>query len=420
MTRFGYFVPEFPGQTHGFFWRELRALRRLGLEPEPVSTRPPVHPALPPEWARNELAATYYLTPPRVTTFLGGSARTLRALAGGKLPAIARSASPPRHAGEPGNSGSRLHVARAIALLWAGGELARHSEARGWDHIHVHSCADAAQVALFAHALSGISYSLTLHGPLSDYGPNQFRKWQNADFSVVITEPLMAEVRDALGGHLPDELRVAPMGVELDSFSRLTPYEPWPGMGEARIFCCGRLNPSKGHFDLLEAVKIVLSSGVDVRLTLAGEDEHGGDGFRLELERRIRGLGLENHVRLLGAVPESRVRDELAVAHLFTLASHSEPLGVAIMEAMAMGVPVLATSAGGVPELVVPNVSGVLVEPGNPARLAEAMIALLRDPGTATSLAEQGRSRMAQAFDVRTSALVLAELMESRSRRGTA
>ncbi|MNI67946.1 GDP-mannose-dependent alpha-(1-6)-phosphatidylinositol monomannoside mannosyltransferase [compost metagenome] len=161
-----------------------------------------------------------------------------------------------------------------------------------------------------------------------------------------------------------------------------------------------------------------MSSGFDVHLTLAGEDELGGTGYRQELERLVRELGLERNVRFLGAVPEHKVREELAAAHLFALASHSEPLGVAIMEAMAMGVPVVVTSAGGVRELVVGGESGILVEPHNPARLAEVIFELLQHPDKALSIAEQGRSRIEQAFDVRTSALVLAELMESKIRRG--
>ncbi|MBP2265725.1 glycosyltransferase involved in cell wall biosynthesis [Pseudarthrobacter sp. PvP004] len=419
MVRFGYFVPEFPGQTHGFFWRELRALTQLGLEPEPVSTRRPRQLALLPEWARNEVAATHYLTPPSIKTFMGGGTRAFRAVAGGRLGAIVRSAASPYESSRDLDS-PRLGyaVARAAALLWAGGELARHAETRQWDHVHVHSCADAAQVALFAHAISGIPYSLTLHGPLSDYGPNQLRKWQNAEFSVVITARLLAEVREALDGHLPGEIRVAPMGVDLDTFKRVAPYKPWSGQGQARIFCCARLNRSKGHADLLKAITIVMSSGFDVHLTLAGEDELGGTGYRQELERLVRELGLERNVRFLGAVPEHKVREELAAAHLFALASHSEPLGVAIMEAMAMGVPVVVTSAGGVRELVVGGESGILVEPHNPGRLAEVIFELLQHPDKALSIAEQGRSRIEQAFDVRTSALVLAELMESKIRRG--
>nr|WP_306672713.1 exopolysaccharide biosynthesis GT4 family glycosyltransferase EpsE [Paenarthrobacter sp. UW852] len=420
MARFGYFVPEFPGQTHGFFWRELRALQQLGQEPEPISTRPPRQRAPAPEWAPTGIAPTHYLTPPSIKTVVGGSTRALRALADRRRAALILSMVRPKEISPAiGNLQLDYRFARSVALLWAGAELARYAKARHWDHVHVHSCADAAQVALFAHAISGIPYSLTLHGPLSDYGPNQFRKWQNADFSVVITARLLAEVREQLGGHLPGEVRVAPMGVDLDSFTRQAPYEPWPGHGQTRIFCCGRLNPSKGHSDLLKAVRILVSSGLDTLLTLAGEDEVGGTGYRLELERQVSELGLERHVRLLGAVPERTVRDELAAAHLFALASHSEPLGVAIMEAMAMGVPVVVTSAGGVRELVVGEESGILVEPHNPPQLANAIIGLLENPGKAVAMGQQGRSRIEQAFDVRTSALVLAELMESKIRRGT-
>src|SRR5205823_3125619 len=77
--------------------------------------------------------------------------------------------------------------ARILALAIIGAELAALARSEGFNHVHVHSCADAAHVALFAHLLSGLTYSITLHGPLDDYGPNQREKWRHAAFAVVIT-----------------------------------------------------------------------------------------------------------------------------------------------------------------------------------------------------------------------------------------
>ncbi|GAA3279616.1 exopolysaccharide biosynthesis GT4 family glycosyltransferase EpsE [Paenarthrobacter aurescens] len=404
MTRFGYLVPEFPGQTHSFFWRELKALTELGYQPEPVSTRRPKQPGTIPPWAQDRLPEIHYLVPPGLaeirstaTTALPGLRHpgTLAA-ASGLLPRPTTDMVRPRD------------VLRTAGLFWAGAALARHARTRGWSHIHVHSCAQAAQAALFAHMLSGITYSLTLHGPLSDYGPNQQQKWLNAKFSVVITERLLAETLPQLDGFMPTDVSVAPMGVELSDFTRATPYVPWGGAGPARLFCCARLNPSKGHKELLTAVRLISETGIEVQLTIAGEDDAGGKGYRATLENFIRELDLTQKVRLLGAVPEDRIKEELEKAHIFTLASHQEPLGVAIMEAMAMEVPVVATSAGGVPDLITTGHSGTLVDPGNPSSLAKAILHHLHNPSHSTATGQRARKALEEKFDVTKSARIVA------------
>ena len=303
-------------------------------------------------------------------------------------------------------------LAKQLAWLALGARLSSLARERGWQHVHVHSCGNAAHIALYAHLLSGLPYSLTLHGPLSDYGPNQATKWAHAAFSIVITNELNGDVRRALGTAIPRHVAVASMGVDAEEFSRAAPYAPWSGNEAFRIFSCGRLNPSKGHDVLLAAVAEMLQAGADVELTVAGEDESGGGGYRRELERLIDDHGLHHHVRLLGAVSAGRIRQELDRSHAFALASHAEPLGVAIMEAMCMGVPVVATAAGGVPELVLEG-TGLLVSPGNSKELAHALTRLMTDPELCKALGEDGRERARTAFGHRRSAEVLAQMVRS-------
>ena len=98
---------------------------------------------------------------------------------------------------------------RLLALVLAGAKLVRLAEKQRWSHVHVHSCADAANVALFAHLIGDIDYSFTLHGPLEDYGPNQKQKWAHAAFAIVITKKLLAEVQEKLAGSLPPAIEIA-------------------------------------------------------------------------------------------------------------------------------------------------------------------------------------------------------------------
>jgi glycosyltransferase involved in cell wall biosynthesis len=205
---------------------------------------------------------------------------------------------------------------------------------------------------------------------------------------------------------------LAPMGVDPQIFKRTEPFVPWKAIGPLRLFSCGRLNPSKGHQDLVRAVSLLKRSGVNVYLEIAGEDEVGGSGFHHELDMLIMKLQLTDIVVLLGAVDEQRVLQGLMAAHLFVLASQSEPLGVAIMEAMSCGTPVLATNSGGVPELIEHGVDGFLVPPNDPSALAGAIWYLANNPTLTEQFSRTGRSKVVQSFNSNLSAVTLSRLLE--------
>lgn len=299
---------------------------------------------------------------------------------------------------------------RLMALVVLAVKLIRLSQLQGWRHVHVHSCANAAHIAMFAATLADLSYSLTLHNPLAVYGPDQQQKWQYAKFGIVITQQIYQEVTQTLANHLPARLDISPMGVNNATFTRYTPYQPVT-TDTIRLFSCGRLNPCKGYFYLIMAVQLLCQQGLPVSLTIAGEDEQGGSGYRQDLEQLIADLELQAEVKLLGAVAEEVVKTQLEIAHIFVLASLAEPLGVAIMEAMAMEVPVVATWAGGVPELIDYGVEGILVPPEDPEAIAKAIQQIVQDPSLAQQLGQAGRQKVIQQFSYRRSAQVLANLL---------
>lgn len=409
--RLGYLVPEFPGNTHSFFWRELEVLRQLHISPDVVSTRNPAPQLASQQWAALAREITTYLaefSSGAFRTIMSGFVRT-RSGAFSELTQTVRIAA--QEETPIGGHSVRLRAC-IVQLVWVvlGARLAGLARKNLWQHVHVHSCGNSAYIAMYAHILTGLPYSLTLHGPLSDYGQNQVLKWKRASFAIVITEVLKRDVEAALESALPLELEVSPMGVDAQEFARKGAYEPWSGHGPFRIFACGRLNPSKGHDVLLLAVQEMVRDGVDVQLSVAGEDELGGEGYRRELERMILALGLESRVRLLGAAPATSVRVELNRAHIFALASHAEPLGVAIMEAMSMGVPVVATDSGGVSELVEDGISGILVKPGRPDLLAVALLSAMHEPGLCLKISAAGRRRVETSFSHQGSARALARL----------
>ena len=400
--RIGYLVPEFPAQTHAFFWREIGALAGLGVDAQTVSTRPPDASLVCHDWARQAAAGTAYLARPGWRQLLGGCVELLRAGPNG----WARCLGSIMHARDVSLPGR----VKLLAMCVLGGQLAWLARRRGWQHVHVHSCADSANIAMFARLLGHCPYSLTLHGRLVAYGPNQKEKWRHATFVTLVTSALRQQVDEALGPAPASQIELAPMGVDVASFQRTGPYQPYQSPGRAVVFSCGRLNVAKAHDDLFRAVATLRQRGVDVELRIAGADDFGGRCGE-ELSRLAEQLGLAEHVCLLGAAPEQSVREELDRAHLYASASLTEALPVATMEAMAMSLPVVVTDVGGVDELVTDGVEGRLVQPRHPDQLADAIEAILNDRATASNMARSGRAKIERSFHHGVGAAVLARCL---------
>lgn len=390
--RIGYIVPQFPGQTHIFFWREIQALEAMGHEVHVFSTRKPPRGLIAHDWSDRAIARTTYLG--RIDPLPAAVALT-------KLTAHGL----PMWMLREGTGFAK----DALVTLAAAERLRREAAARGLDHIHAHSCGRSALIATFAHLMGGPTYSLTLHGPLSDYGPGQRVKWRHASFATIITRKILTEIEKTLAGSLPDRLLIRPMGVDTQAMQRSTPYRPPEHGRPIRLFSCGRLNVVKGHQDVMAATRQLLDQGVDVRLEIAGEDDAGGSGYRRTLEETLKKLRLQDHVKLLGAIDAGAVKAKLEEAHLFILASWHEPLGVAYMEAMSMGVPTIGTDAGGVPELITDGSTGYLVEPKNPGQLTRTIRALVNDPDALMRLSEAGRAHIDANFRASLGAEVLVD-----------
>jgi glycosyltransferase involved in cell wall biosynthesis len=214
----------------------------------------------------------------------------------------------------------------------------------------------------------------------------------------------------------PQRMRVIHNGVEIPAQS----VSPRPAgvPADARIILCvANLIHYKGHHDLLAAAMEVLPRFPDVALVLVGEG-----ALRAALEARVAHAGLRDRVHFLGQRED--VPALLAAAKLFVLPSHEEGFPNALLEAMAHGLPVVATRVGGVPEAVVHGETGLLVPPQDPAALAEALSALLRDPDLAQKMGRAGRERAASQFTldrmVRETEALYAELLARTGQRRAA
>jgi sugar transferase (PEP-CTERM/EpsH1 system associated) len=155
----------------------------------------------------------------------------------------------------------------------------------------------------------------------------------------------------------------------------------------------GRFRPQKGYADLLVAMKQVKENAPNARLLLVG----GGE-LQADLEAKVLSLGLDGVVTFAGI--RADVPEILAVLDVFVLSSLWEGMPNAILEAMAAGLPVVATAVGGTPDVVVDGVTGFLVPPRDPSALAKALATLVRDPDLRRRMGQAGRERVLQHFSV--------------------
>ncbi len=175
--------------------------------------------------------------------------------------------------------------------------------------------------------------------------------------------------------------------------------------GDVLFVCVARLEKQKNHAMLLEAFARGLAAEPRAHLLLVGEGGRRGD-----LELRVRELRLDGKIRFLGQ--RSDVSEVLSAADVFVLASQNEGNPLALMEAMAAGLPVVATAVGGVPELLVDQRSGLLVRPGDCNGLAAAMLRLLQNAELRRTIAASAAQHALQAFSASQMAHAYMELYE--------
>src|SRR2546425_5883290 len=164
------------------------------------------------------------------------------------------------------------------------------------------------------------------------------------------------------------------------------------------IAATSRLDPEKGHETLLDAMRIVARHRPDCRLLIAGAASDDQAGRHAALQRLISELKLDGMVRLLGFRHD--IPQLLAAADICVLPADAEACGRVLFEAMAMAKPIVGTASGGTPEIIVDAVTGVLVPPKDSRALAEALVALLKNPALRNAMGAAGRERVTKQFSI--------------------
>lgn len=250
--------------------------------------------------------------------------------------------------------------------------------------------------------------------------------WQKVDFSHDdrLTRPLaracsgVIAASEAVAAAVPDDrlLGVLPPPVRLPDSYR-APGDPSPPV----IGSAGALVPYKGHRHLIEAAVRVMDRFPDLRVVIAGGAAAAAPGHEHELLEAARRAGIAERVELTGHV--ERIEDVLDRLSVFVSATHRDPqgfgeegFGAAIIEASWAGLPVVATSGGGAPEAVRDGVTGTLVPPADPQRLAAAIGAYLADPAAARAAGEEGARFARERFRPATLAPRLFEWLRAAAR----
>lgn len=283
-------------------------------------------------------------------------------------------------------------------------------------HLHAHFAHTATTVAMHAAGLTGLPFSFTAHAKdiyRIDMNPGDLlrRKMAAARFIVTCTEANRTHLI-AQGGD-PGRIHRIYHGADLTLF-RTVPADVGKAEGPALILSVGRFVEKKGFPDLVEAIRRLREAGIACRALIVG-----GLTPHAEMVRaRIHEAGLDEIVTLQHAVPQEELRTIYQRSSLFVLPcvitddGDRDGIPNVLVEALAMGVPVVSTRISGIPELVEDGVTGRLVAPGDPAALAQAMRDLLENPAERRRLAEAGRARVDELFDASRNVQALQRLLE--------
>jgi colanic acid/amylovoran biosynthesis glycosyltransferase len=275
-------------------------------------------------------------------------------------------------------------------------------------HVHAHFGSNSTAVAALCEVLGGPSYSFTVHGP-DEFDQVQaiglVEKVRRASFVVTISSFSRSQLYRWCDLSQWAKIQVVHCGLDRD----FLPPTPTPIPSDSRLVCVGRLCAAKGQLLLIEAVHQLVTEGIVVQLILVGDGE-----LRPEIEARIAQLQLQDHVKITGWASSLTVRHHLRSARAMVLPSFAEGLPVVIMEALALGRPVITTYIAGIPELVEPGVSGWLVPAGSITALTGALRAVLQAP--VEQLEQMGRigaARVAQQHGM-AEASKLVELFQAK------
>ena len=395
--RLAYLLDQYPAVSHTFILREVAALRERGAEVQTFS----IHRSDPRHLlAQDDLAEyerTVAIRPVRPLKLLAQHASGFAAAPAAYLRTMLWSSTLAR-GGVRGRLWQFFYFLEAVPVWLA-------MRQAGIRHVHAHFTSPAADVALLVAALgggekNGWTWSFSAHG--SDIQETDqwllAEKVRRADSVVCISDFGRSQLLTLVEERHWPKVAVVRCGLEAKSAAE-PPIRKRSDDQPLQLLNVGRMVRLKGQGILLEAVALLRRRGITTALTIVGEGP-----LRGELEQTIERLELAPFVKLVGYVGQDDIAAYYDRADVFCLPSLREGLPVVLMEAMASGLPVIASGIMGIPELVEPDRNGLLVAPGRADLLAEAIARLANDAAERQRLGELGRQKVLSEYDVVASA----------------
>jgi colanic acid/amylovoran biosynthesis glycosyltransferase len=399
--KLAYFLSRYPAVSHTFFLKEILGLRKLGLHIETASVNLPDRPFDKlPATEVEEARQTYFLkSVPFWEVF-----RTLVTVTFGYPQVALRGA---RFAIQLGgwNLYRKIYALFYLVEAFLLGHWMRKNDL---NHLHTHFGGSVATVAMLAAHAWDFDYSLTIHGPEEFYEVEDCylpAKIAQAKFVFCISDFCRSQLMKYCDPVRWDKMQVIRLGVDPDEFKPVH-----RGCKKAfEIVCVGRLVPAKGQHILLRALLLLQTKGHNLHLRLIGD---GPD--RTSLEDAVRRSDADTMVTFCGALNHDETRKQLAEADIFALASFAEGIPIALMEAMAMGIPCVSTNVAGIPELIRHNIDGLLVPASSVEALAEAIEALIVDADLRGRFAQSGRERVLDCYNLPANLEALAAAFQQK------
>jgi predicted ATP-grasp superfamily ATP-dependent carboligase/glycosyltransferase involved in cell wall biosynthesis len=399
--KIAYIMSRFPKLTETFVLYEILAMEQLGHEVEIYPLLRERQNVMHPEAAQIVQRANYqpFLSWPIVAAqfyfLLRKPARYF-----GTLIALLR-----------GTWGSFNFFLGALGIFPKTVYFAQCMAAEGVTHIHAHFASHPAAAAFVIHRLVGIPYSFTAHGSDLHRDRTMLReKVADAAFVVAISDYNRQLILAECGEEYANQTQVIHCGVDTDVF--LPHSDSTSGRNSTsplNILCVGTLHEVKGQIYLLDACRLLADNGVDFACHFVGD---GPD--RATLTRRASEAGLKERVHFHG----QRTRDEIAqllhkadivvAPSVPTRDGRREGIPIVLMEAMASGLPVIASGISGIPELVEHGINGLLVPPRDVFALFQAL-ELLTTPQLRKQFGHAGREKVREEFDLHKNARMLAQ-----------
>ncbi len=390
MPSLAYFFSAFPVLTETLTLQQVRATAELGLSQVLAANRRPA-PGREHAASRDLSRKTFYLTPVRPGLYFRANASAAVRFPRRYLQALALAWR--LFDGQP------RQRALNLAHLLGATVLADFLKKQAVCQVHVHFAYGAAEVAMFVKDLTGIPYSLSIHGSdvLLD-NPLLEEKLRQASFIVSNCRYFVGHLTNRFPSLASQRFYVIRGGVDMTGPLWQPAPLPMPN-GALRLLNVARLAPVKAQHVLIDALAQLKNQGIPFTCRIIGEGP-----LRTELEDRIHRLGLKDAVHLLGARQEPEVREQYDWSQVVVLSSRSEGTPMTLIEAMAKARAVVAPRITAIPEMVADGGSGLLFTPGSAVDLARQLTRLAASPQLLARLSLEARRRGEALFDLTTNA----------------